>query len=40
LTVLAAYWLYSEGFDLYSIIGTLLILGANTVNLLKVRQAA
>ena len=40
LTVLAGYWLYSEGFDLYSIIGTLLILGANTLNLFKARQPA
>ncbi|MGE0240086.1 MAG: DMT family transporter [Parvibaculaceae bacterium] len=40
LTVLAGYWLYREGFDLYSIIGTLLILGANTLNLLKARQTA
>lgn len=40
LTVLAGYWLYQEGFDLYSIIGTLLILGANTLNLLKARQRA
>jgi drug/metabolite transporter (DMT)-like permease len=40
LTVLVGYWLYSEGFDLYSIIGTLLILGANTLNLFKVRQPA
>ena len=40
LTVLVGYWLYSEGFDLYSIIGTLLILGANTINLFKVRQPA
>lgn len=37
LTVLAGYWLYTEGFDLYSIIGTLLILGANTLNLFKAR---
>lgn len=37
LTVLAGYWLYQEGFDLYSIIGTLLILGANTLNLFKAR---
>src|SRR6476660_1301802 len=40
LTVLTGYWLYSEGFDLYSIGGTILILGANTLNLLKVRQPA
>jgi drug/metabolite transporter (DMT)-like permease len=40
LTVLVGYWLYSEGFDLYSIFGTLLILGANTLNLFKVRQPA
>ena len=40
LTVLAGYWLYREGIDLYSIIGTLLILGANTVNLIKARQTA
>jgi drug/metabolite transporter (DMT)-like permease len=39
-TVLAGYWLYREGIDLYSIIGTLLILGANTVNLIKARQTA
>jgi drug/metabolite transporter (DMT)-like permease len=40
LTVLAGYWLYQEGFDLYSIIGALLILGANTLNLFKARQSA
>jgi drug/metabolite transporter (DMT)-like permease len=40
LTVLAGYWIYREGFDLYSIIGTLLILGANTLNLFKARQIA
>jgi drug/metabolite transporter (DMT)-like permease len=40
LTVLAGYWLYREGFDFTSIIGTLLILGANTINLLKARQPA
>lgn len=40
LTVLTGYWLYSEGFDLYSIGGTILILGANTLNLFKVRQPA
>jgi drug/metabolite transporter (DMT)-like permease len=40
LTVLAGYWLYQEGFDLYSIMGTLLILGANTLNLFKARQPA
>jgi drug/metabolite transporter (DMT)-like permease len=38
LTVLAGYWLYHEGFDLYSIIGALLILGANTLNLFKAKQ--
>jgi drug/metabolite transporter (DMT)-like permease len=40
LTVLAGYWLYREGFDMYSIMGTLLILGANTLNLIKARQTA
>jgi len=40
LTVLVGYWIYSEGFDLYSIIGTLLILGANMLNLLKAKQPA
>lgn len=40
LTVIAGYLLYSEGFDIYSIIGTLLILGANTLNLFKSRQPA
>ncbi len=40
LTVLVGYWLYREGFDLYSIIGTLLILGANALNLFKVKQPA
>jgi drug/metabolite transporter (DMT)-like permease len=40
LTVLVGYWLYREGFDIYSILGTLLILGANTINLLKARQPA
>ncbi len=40
LTVLVGYWLYQEGFDLYSVIGTLLILGANMLNLLKARQLA
>lgn len=38
LTVLAGYWLYHEGFDLYSIIGAILILGANTLNLFKAKQ--
>jgi drug/metabolite transporter (DMT)-like permease len=40
LTVLVGYWLYREGFDFYAIIGTLLILGANTLNLFKARQTA
>ena len=40
LTVLVGYWVYSEGFDFYSIIGTLLILGANMLNLLKAKQPA
>lgn len=40
LTVLAGYWIYSEGFDLTSIIGAALILGANVLNLLKARQAS
>lgn len=40
VTVLVGYWLYREGLDLYSIIGTLLILGANTLNLFKVKQPA
>lgn len=39
LTVLAGYWLYSEGIDAYSILGTLLILGANTLNLFKAKQS-
>lgn len=38
LTVLMGYWIYSEGFDLTSIIGAVLILGANVLNLLKARQ--
>jgi drug/metabolite transporter (DMT)-like permease len=37
LTALAGYWIYREGFDLYSIMGTVLILGANTLNLFKAR---
>lgn len=40
LTVLAGYWLYSEGFDLTSIIGAALILGANMLNLLKAKQSS
>jgi drug/metabolite transporter (DMT)-like permease len=40
LTVLAGYWLYHEGFDLYSIIGALLILGANTLNLFKAKHSS
>jgi drug/metabolite transporter (DMT)-like permease len=40
LTVLVGYWVYQEGFDLYSIIGTVLILGANMLNLLKAKQPA
>jgi drug/metabolite transporter (DMT)-like permease len=40
LTVLAGYWLYSEGFDLISIIGAALILGANMLNLLKAKQTS
>ena len=40
LTVLVGYWVYSEGFDFYSITGTLLILGANMLNLLKAKQPA
>jgi drug/metabolite transporter (DMT)-like permease len=40
LTALAGYWLYREGFDLYSIIGTALILSANTINLFKARKPA
>ncbi|QIG52579.1 DMT family transporter [Nordella sp. HKS 07] len=39
LTVLAGYWLYSEGFDLVSILGAVLILGANLLNLLKAKPA-
>jgi len=38
LTVLAGYWLYREGFDLTSIIGALLILSANALNLLTAKQ--
>lgn len=40
LTVLAGYWLYSEGFDLVSIVGAALILGANMLNLLKAKQTS
>jgi drug/metabolite transporter (DMT)-like permease len=40
LTVLVGYWVYQEGFDIYSIIGTVLILGANMLNLLKAKQPA
>jgi drug/metabolite transporter (DMT)-like permease len=40
LTVLTGYWLYSEGFDVYSIIGTVLVLGANSLNIIKARQSA
>lgn len=40
LTVLVGYWVYQEGFDLYSIIGTVLILGANMLNLFKAKQPA
>jgi hypothetical protein len=38
--VLTGYWLYSEGFDVYSIIGTVLVLGANSLNIIKARQSA
>ncbi len=40
LTVFAGYWLYAEGIDAYSILGTLLILGANTLNLFKAKQSS
>jgi drug/metabolite transporter (DMT)-like permease len=40
LTALLGWWLYREGFDLYSILGALLILAANTVNLLQARERA
>ena len=40
LSALAGWWLYSEGFDLYSIAGALLILAANTINLLQAREHA
>jgi drug/metabolite transporter (DMT)-like permease len=38
LTVFAGYWLYQEGFDLASIIGALLILSANALNLFAAKQ--
>ena len=37
LTALVGYLLYSEGIDLWSVLGGLLILAANTLNLLKAR---
>jgi drug/metabolite transporter (DMT)-like permease len=40
LTALIGYWLYSEGFDLVSVIGAVLILAANMLNLLKAREPA
>jgi drug/metabolite transporter (DMT)-like permease len=40
LTALLGYWLYSEGLDVYSILGAGLILAANTVNLIKARAQA
>jgi drug/metabolite transporter (DMT)-like permease len=40
LTVLVGYWVYQEGFDIYSLIGTVLILGANMLNLFKAKQPA
>ncbi|MFT3986052.1 DMT family transporter [Aestuariivirga sp.] len=39
LTALVGFWLYAEGIDLWSIIGAILILAANTINLLKARSA-
>jgi drug/metabolite transporter (DMT)-like permease len=40
LTALLGWWLYREGFDLYSILGALLILAANAVNLVQARERA
>lgn len=39
LTALAGYFLYNEGIDIWSVAGALLILAANTINLLKARQS-
>ena len=38
-TALLGFWLYGEGFDIFTIIGAALILSANTLNLLKARRA-
>lgn len=40
LTALIGWWLYREGFDLYAILGALLILAANAVNLVQARARA
>jgi len=37
LTALAGYLIYAEGIDAWSILGALLILAANTINLMKAR---
>ena len=38
-TALLGFWLYGEGFGIFTIIGAALILSANTLNLLKARRA-
>lgn len=39
LTALAGWFLYQEGIDMWSVIGALMILAANTLNLLKARTS-
>jgi drug/metabolite transporter (DMT)-like permease len=39
LTALAGYIVYNEGIDIWSVAGALLILAANTINLLKARRS-
>lgn len=38
LTAFAGYLIYSEGIDVWSVAGAVMILAANTINLLKARQ--
>jgi drug/metabolite transporter (DMT)-like permease len=38
LTAFAGYLIYQEGIDAWSIAGAVLILAANTINLMKARQ--
>jgi drug/metabolite transporter (DMT)-like permease len=38
MTALLGFWLYREGLDIYAILGAVLILAANSLNLIKARD--